>query len=143
MTPTTTRTPFMPLDVDLDDKLERLAQSKGVAALVKPAPATDTPPPVKDHAEPKQVRGGGAAPHSTPSHATTDAPETRAGGGPTPRSRMKSVNLELPDYVWTDLKIRAAREAVSVRHILMTALRAHGITIADADMIEDGRRLRT
>jgi plasmid stability protein len=52
------------------------------------------------------------------------------------------VNLELPDYVWTDLKIRAAHKQTSVRHIVMTALQGDGITILDADMIEDGRRLR-
>lgn len=56
---------------------------------------------------------------------------------------MKTVNLELPDYVWTDLKIRAAHEQTSVRHIVMAALQGHGVTIAEVDMIEDGRRLRS
>lgn len=55
---------------------------------------------------------------------------------------MKSLNIELPDYTWTDLKIRAAREQVSVRHIIMSALKEQGIEISEADMIEDGRRLR-
>lgn len=55
---------------------------------------------------------------------------------------MKSVNFEVPDYAWTELKIHAAREQVSVRHVIMAALREKGIPISDADMIEDGRRLR-
>ncbi|MEZ5817402.1 MAG: hypothetical protein R3D44_10000 [Hyphomicrobiaceae bacterium] len=63
--------------------------------------------------------------------------------GATPRSRMKTVNLELPDYVWTDLKIRAAHAQSSVRHIVMAALKGHGVDIREVDMIEDGRRLRS
>lgn len=39
---------------------------------------------------------------------------------------MKTVNLELPDYLWTDLRIRSADR----------------FAIKEADMIEDGRRLR-
>ena len=55
---------------------------------------------------------------------------------------MKGLKIELPDYVWVALKKRAAEEMVSLRHIIMTALRDKGIPINDADMIEDGRRFR-
>jgi hypothetical protein len=55
---------------------------------------------------------------------------------------MRAVNVELPDYVWIELKMRAAREMVSVQHVMMTALKGHGIVINEADMVEDGRRLR-
>ena len=55
---------------------------------------------------------------------------------------MKSLNLELPGYVWTDLKIRAAQRQTSLKHVVMTALVKDGITIQDVDMIEDGRRIR-
>ena len=60
----------------------------------------------------------------------------------TPRSRMRGLKIELPDYVWVSLKKRAAEEMVSLRHVIMTALRDKGIPINDADMIEDGRRFR-
>lgn len=60
----------------------------------------------------------------------------------TPRSRMKGLKIELPDYVWVALKKRAAEDMVSLRHIIMTALRDKGIPIHDADMFEDGRRFR-
>jgi hypothetical protein len=60
----------------------------------------------------------------------------------TPRVRMKTLNIEVPDYTWIAIKMRAAREMVSVRHVIMLALKADGIEIRDADMIEDGRRLR-
>ena len=67
---------------------------------------------------------------------------TAEQGQSTPRSRMKGLKIELPDYAWIALKKRAAEDMVSLRHVIMMALRAQGITINDADMVEDGRRLR-
>lgn len=134
------RTAFMPVTSDIDDdELERLARDKGVGAMVK---ASDAQPPP----EPKAGQGAMPAASRTAPPATRPAPRAEAKPPehePTPRSRMKTVNLELPDYVWTDLKIRAAHAQTSVRHIVMAALQAHGVTIADVDMVEDGRRLRS
>ncbi len=123
----------MPVSPDIDDdELERLARDKGVGAMVKASDAVAAP-------EPRVGQGaastGAAKPKPAPTNATPE-------DSPTPRSRMKTVNLELPDYVWTDLKIRAAHAQTSVRHIVMAALQAHGVTIAAVDMVEDGRRLR-
>lgn len=113
----------MPVTSDInDDKLERLAREKGVGALVKPE---------------KREQGPRVSEKPAPEIEATAPPS-----GATPRSRMKTVNLELPDYVWTELKIRAAHRQTSVRHIIMAALRGDGITIVEPDMIEDGRRLR-
>jgi hypothetical protein len=118
----TQRAPFMPVTPDIDDdRLERLAREKGVGAMVKPAK------------EPARA-GEGNPPASEPDRA--------APADATPRSEMKSLNLELPVYVWTELKIRAAQQQSSLKHVVMTALLKDGITIKDADMIEDGRRLR-
>lgn len=134
------RTPFMPVTPDIDDdELERLARDKGVGAMVK---ATDPAP------QPEARAGQGAMPAAprTAALVTRSTPRAEAKppeSEPTPRSRMKTVNLELPDCVWTDLKIRAAHAQTSVRHIVMAALLGHGVTIAEVDMIEDGRRLRS
>lgn len=125
-----TRAPFMPVTPDIDDDaLESLARDKGVGALVKPV-----------------ANRAGEAPSSlakpAPSSSITQAVPSPSSEA-TPRSRMKSINIEIPDYAWTDLKIRAAKEQVSVRHIIMSALKGQGVEISDADMIEDGRRLRS
>lgn len=118
------RKPFLPVTSDIDDeRIERLAQEKGVASMVKPAPATQ--------------RAGEEAPVK-PTRKAVEPSQSTA----TPRSKMKAVNLELPDYAWTDLKIRAAQMQTSVRHIVMKALKADGIAIRDVDMVEDGRRDR-
>jgi plasmid stability protein len=120
------RAPFLPVTSDIgDDQLERLAKEKGVGSLVKPTANTNG-------------AGEGAPMPPDPTVVDDEAPTSAA----TPRSRMKTVNLELPDYVWTDLKIRAAHKQTSVRHIVMTALQGEGVTIHDADMVEDGRRMR-
>jgi len=128
-----TRAPFMPVTPDIDDdQLERLAQDKGVGALVKPLANRN-----------RAGEGASAATDVAASKAASAAEEKPMASGATPRSRMKTVNLELPDYVWTDLKIRAAHAQTSVRHIVMAALRSHGVEIRDPDMVEDGRRLRS
>lgn len=122
------RAPFRPLTPEIDDdRLEQLARDKGVGVLARPA---------------KTVQ----APQQTPATPDVGVPTIKVSvtndTGATPRSRMKTVNLELPDYVWTEIKIRAVQKQTSLRHVVMSALLADGVTIADADMIEDGRRLR-
>ena len=59
-----------------------------------------------------------------------------------PAPDMKPLNTEVPGYTWTSLKIRAAQEMTSVRYIVLSALRDAGIDVRDADLVEDGRRLR-
>ena len=118
------RPAFMPLSSDVDDtRLEQLAREKGVGTLDRPARAERPMAPIA-------------------ASSLLTAPTAPSEGAPTPRSDMKTVNLELPSYVWTELKIRAAQRQTSLRHVVMAALVADGISIADVDMIEDGRRLR-
>ena len=51
---------------------------------------------------------------------------------------MKSLNLELPAYVWTELNIRAAQQQTSLKHVVMKALVKDGVTIQEVDMIRTG-----
>lgn len=139
------RAPFMPVSPDIDDDaLESLARDKGVGALVKPVAnragqGRPTSAQSTSTTEAPRTTPPAATVAATPASTSMEKPATEA----TPRSRMKAVNIELPDYAWTELKIRAAKEQVSVRHIIMSALRVQGIAITDIDMIEDGRRLRS
>jgi hypothetical protein len=50
--------------------------------------------------------------------------------------------VELPQYVVDDIKRRALDGRCSARHIVMRALRAYGVHIAEDDMVEDCRRVR-
>jgi hypothetical protein len=157
---------FPPLDVDdLDARLDRRAAARGIPALksVEPVPVPEEDDDEGDD-EPAfglaLVETGLAAiagPGDNVGHAghtgirrrrvprpirIKPTPPVSTPDAPTPRSRMKSLNVELPDYVWVELKSRAAREMVSVRHVIMTLLNDAGIAITPVDLIEDGRRLR-
>lgn len=127
-----------------DDLLEALAARKGIARLQNPeeggaarvpaaAPAADAVA-----AAPAPVSAPAAAPRAEPRRVPTAAERQK----PTPRERMKSMNLELPDYAMRALKELALRESCSVRHVIMRALAKEGIAIRPADLIADGRRLR-
>jgi chromosome partitioning protein len=118
---TSQRKPFMAINDDDDAQLEQLARQKGVGKLEKPA------------RESREGEGTNAV-HSVPAAAAEPAAKAA--------SKLKTVNLELPDYVWTELKIRAAHQQTSLKHVIMKALVVDGITIEARDMIEDGRRLR-
>jgi hypothetical protein len=120
---------FQSVEIDLiDQRLDAQAAEKGIPTLVAPKSA---PPETADDA---------GAPR--PSKAVPKASRAAAAVQSTPRVRMKTLNIEVPDYAWIAIKMRAAQEMVSARHVIMLALRADGIEIKDADMIEDGRRLR-
>lgn len=137
------RAPFMPVTPDIDDDaLETLARDKGVGSLVKPVAnrsgeGGSTGSTVPSVSAPEAIQ------EALPAEAKGVAALSVAQPEPTPRNRMKAVNFEVPDYAWTELKILAARQQVSVRHIIMAALKEKGIPITDADMVEDGRRLRS
>jgi hypothetical protein len=127
----TVRPAFQPVELDpIDAKLEAKAAEKGIPTLVATA-------------APKSMLA------SDPKSPEPDTPKTpvphRVNGAvkeATPRKRMKGLKVELPDYAWIAIKKQTAERMVSVRYFIMDALRAKGIHIDDADMVEDGRRLR-
>ncbi|MGO9543323.1 MAG: hypothetical protein ACLPPF_00795 [Rhodomicrobium sp.] len=123
-----TRPPFQAIELDsFDARLEAKAAEKGIPTLVttKPAQSPEPSPPI-----------------TPPDESRAQRPGRGSLNEPTPRSRMKGLKIELPDYAWIALKKRTAEEMVSLRYFLMEALRAKGIPINEADMVEDGRRFR-
>jgi hypothetical protein len=124
------RPAFQSVELDpIDARLEAKAVEKGIPTLVAPpSPNVTAPNPLPEDDVAKT-----SVPH--PGSAAMPAAAT-------PRNRMKALKVELPDYAWIDVKKRAADEMVSLRYFLMDALRAKGIHIDAADMVEDGRRFR-
>jgi|GEM_PF-3582323 len=118
--PKQNRPPFQGIELEtIDARLDKQAQDKGIPTLVTPQPKTKTT--------------------RKPSRTKT---QNDTGLVATPRRRMRALTIEIPDYVWIDLKTRAAIEMISVRHLIMKSLQDSGIAIEDSDMIEDGRRFR-
>lgn len=160
------RPTFPPLQMDdMDARLDQRAAARGIPTLRAPVTEPVLEASVIDEADDEtgaglalietglsQLAGQGDEAASRPVAASRRrvprpiqlrrAPAAPTPEVATPRSRMKSLNVELPDYVWVDLKSRAAREMVSVRHVIVTLLYEAGIEIASVDLIEDGRRLR-
>lgn len=123
---------FQSVELDpIDLRLEAKAVEKGIPTLVTQRPeaaeqlqSTSVEPQQPKPPSPRKASRGGAS--------------TKA----TRREDMKPLNTEVPGYTWTSLKIRAAQEMTSVRYIVLSALRDAGIDVRDADLVEDGRRLR-
>lgn len=114
---------FPPLQLeDFDARLDAEAARRGIPALTTPMQGSnDKPAPADGKAEacPTVVTPKGEAPApATETSAKRRAPRRKlAPKAPqdnqaTPRSRMKSLNVELPDYVWVELKSRAARDGL-------------------------------
>lgn len=68
-------------------------------------------------------------------------PASVAPAVPTP-PRPEKLTIMIPGYLMDALRQGAAAERTTVRHLVMSALRAQGYEIADGDMVSDGRRAR-
>jgi len=106
---------FQPVEIDqLDEKLAETASRKRMPTM------TVTPGNESTSSEPTSME--------------------LAINTPAPR---KSISLDVPDYLATALKIAAARQSVTVRHLVLNALVDAGFEVHAVDREEDGRRLRS
>lgn len=78
------------------------------------------------------LRRGGQAPGRSPSAAPTEPG----------RAPLEKLTLEVPNYLSVALRCASAEKRMSVRHLVMLALRDAGYAVEDVDMIPDGRRAR-
>jgi hypothetical protein len=82
--------------------------------------------------------------------AAEPAPRPGAGQGrgigPAPaaveRPPMKTLQLVIPDYLFEQLHMTAARRRVTKKYLVLQALMKDGYEIAPEDLDEDGRRNR-
>lgn len=72
---------------------------------------------------------------------TAAVPPERVGKKPRQR-RRRPLSLEVPEYLAMELKVAAATQSVTVRHLVLTALAETGYRVEPEDLEEDGRRLR-
>jgi hypothetical protein len=126
-----------------DDLLEALAAKKGIGRFQGPAEASGEKKTLASQggvSEASEVASPQASRSRSAPRRRPFTPQEQQG--PTPRDRMKSINLELPDYVMRTLKEMALEENCSVRHLIMRALSKDGIVVRPEDLVADGRRLR-
>lgn len=103
-----------PLDVD-DAALDAVNARLGVPVLARSEPRPASVPMAPAAAPPPVTHEAAAVP-------------------------LEKLSLMVPDYLGAAIRLRAAETRTTVRHIVMEALAAHGFTIAEADMVPDGRR---
>lgn len=124
---------------DEDSLLEELASKKGVGRMEG---LPEAPRPIIAPEAPPEAAAPSRAGRGRERRGASPAGQETTPGAPTPRSRMKAMNLELPDYVLRQLKEQALRDDCSVRHIIMRGLGSQGIVIDPPDLVADGRRRR-
>ena len=59
------------------------------------------------------------------------------------RVDLEKLTIELPGYLADAMKREALDNRMSVRHVVMLALKASGFTIEPDDLVPDGRRSRS
>jgi hypothetical protein len=66
----------------------------------------------------------------------------RAPPASKPRASLKTLQLLIPEYLFEELHLKAARQRVTKKYLVLRALAAAGYHVEVADLEEDGRRLR-
>lgn len=129
------RKAFSPITDDIDSRIEAMARAKGVPSLTAPeaVPSTARSALVR---EPDYGAGG------QPVDATVAPDDRSVQPASPPKTKVTPVKSLVPDYAFMEIKLRAARERVSINHIVLKALHDAGYHIKSEDMVEDGRRLR-
>lgn len=98
-----------------DDDIARISDTMNVPALVRD-PAAVTP---------------SSRPESTPPRRQAVSPSKRAAGEP---SQQRKLTIRIPADLTDTLKRDAIDKRTTVRTIVLTALKAAGYTVSDADL---------
>jgi hypothetical protein len=114
-----------PLDEVSDDVLNQLSDKLGVPSLKKP----EQPPSPSRSGQP-----------SPPRAAVARIPEQVDEAADVP---LEKLSVLVPDYLTLALRERSAKERLSQRYYVMKGLQAIGFPVEPADLISDGRRLRS
>lgn len=68
--------------------------------------------------------------------------EAAAPGMAPARAPLEKLTIEVPAYLSDALKRSALETRTTVRHVVMSALKAAGFEVAADDLVPDGRRTR-
>jgi len=122
-----------PLDVD-DDALGRLNDQLGVPTLKKP-PAEKPP-----GGQGKPQDAPNEEPHPSPARQAQDSSRAKKAPLATP-GPVERFCFEVPGYLSDALRLKAARDRTSLRHIVISGLAALGFEVAPQDLAPDARRI--
>lgn len=114
----------------------RLAEANADLGFARPVSSPETPSAEKHPAEPEVPAQPARVRPAPAAHiAKADLPAADAHA-------TASLKIEVPDKVWTALKIEAIRRRVTVKFLVLEALARQGYEVDLANVPHDGRRLR-
>jgi hypothetical protein len=126
----TTKPALRSLALDQTAKIvEQHAKEQGIKTLVTTgdaAPEVVAPPKVEQALQAEQPQ-----------------PRRRGKGSATPaqtQSPVRRMAVDLPVYLISAIRKRAAEEDTTIRYVITRALRKDGFPVESRDLIEDGRR---
>ena len=144
------RKAFLPIDEEeLDEAADRVALAKNIPTLTPPVRRTSQQLPEPGaqpqlaFGVPQRAKGEGAS--ATPSNPLTSAAPKPDDA--TTRSGFTQVRVRCPVYLSDQLtleqqQLRREGQRVTLNYIVLRALQKAGYHIDEADLSEDGRRLR-
>lgn len=126
----TQRKPFFQIDEDeLDNAADRIALAKNIPTLKPPVA-----PPAKVPSAPIE------APKEEAAVAQSMPPQINAGFT---QVRIRCPNRVSDQLVLEQQRLRTAGQRVTLNFLILKALQKAGYRVEEADLVEDGRRLRT
>jgi len=88
---------------------------------------------------PRPAAKTAAAPAAAPRRR--DARPIRPSKGASPSGSLAALKLDIPEALWTTLRIEAVKRRITVKYLVLEALAAQGY-LDLTEFQEDGRRLR-
>lgn len=140
---------FKPIPRNADELSEQMAiiqnfsAEKGIPSLGTTPPPTATVIPLTSNDTAVSVQSSDspnhqAQPSVVPPAETPAAPHGERAAEPAPATRR--LVFEIPATVYDQIQRRAFDNRASIRYVVLRALKADNITVAEADLKKDGRR---
>jgi hypothetical protein len=129
----TQRKPFFQTDEDeLDSAADRIALAKNIPTLKPPVAPPAKAPPVPVQAAKEQAVVGRSAPQPTPHPVNAGFTQIR----------VRCPNPVSDQLVLEQRRLRTVGQRVTLNYLILKALQTAGYRVEEADLVEDGRRLR-
>ena len=122
--------------------VEEHAQEQGIPTLVKPGSVTQLTPAAPAQAQ-AQAQAQEVTPPAEPSNPSKPAAKKGKGTRTSEAAHqtpVKRLAVDLPLYLITEIRQRAATEDTTIRFIITRALSKDKFKVEPQDLIEDGRR---
>ncbi|GBF59095.1 hypothetical protein PbB2_02787 [Candidatus Phycosocius bacilliformis] len=127
----------------------RLNEISADLGFARPMSDTGAPPKLQTNKVPNEhLPGTGTQPNAVKAIESKSQSSVAAAGAAKARpsedlfGNAQPLRLDIPQDLWLDLKVTAAKRRVSVRWLVLEALEKAGYDVSINNIPEDGRRVR-